>query len=67
VTLTRKGRRAYERLWAAGEAFRARLMDTFAPAEVAALLDFLGRVTRAAAPEGSRRPRRKPAAAADGP
>jgi DNA-binding MarR family transcriptional regulator len=67
VALTRKGRRAYERLWAAGEAFRTRLLGAFRPAEVVALLDFLGRVTRAAAPEGVRPARRKPAGATDGP
>ncbi len=63
VTLTRKGRRVYQRLWAAGEAFRTHLLELFGAAEVEVLLDYLGRVAQAAAADGTRRPRRKAAAA----
>jgi len=63
VTLTRKGRQIYERLWAESEPLRQRLLDTFEPKEADALVEFLNRVseamTRTAANRG---PRHQPSA-----
>jgi DNA-binding MarR family transcriptional regulator len=64
VFLTKKGRRVYERAWAAGEAFRVRLLAAFRADEARALVDYLGRIARVAAPPEGRR--RKPAAVAGG-
>jgi DNA-binding MarR family transcriptional regulator len=51
VALTPKGRRAYEKLWARSEPVRARLLSGLRPGEVAALIDLLGRVAGAMAPD----------------
>ena len=53
VTLTGKGRRAFEKLLAKSEALRARLLAAFQPDEVAALVGLLGRVTEVMAPPAS--------------
>ena len=58
VTLTPDGRRAFRRLWAGTEPVRGRLLDTFRPAEVAALAGLLGRVADALA--GPADPGRRP-------
>jgi DNA-binding MarR family transcriptional regulator len=50
VALTPRGRRAYDRLWAAGEPVRARLLAALEPDEVSSLLGLLDRVTRAMTP-----------------
>jgi len=47
VTLTAKGRRAYESLWAAGEPVREELVTALGPGEAETLLGLLGSVTRA--------------------
>src|SRR5919201_2385735 len=39
VTLTAKGRRAFQKLWAKSEPLRARLLGAFEPDEVTALVD----------------------------
>lgn len=50
VTLTAKGRRAYERLWGDSEPVRQELLAALRPGEAEALLDLLTRVTHATAP-----------------
>jgi DNA-binding MarR family transcriptional regulator len=50
VALTAQGQRAYASAWAASEPVRARLLGALKPHEMPALLDLLGRVTRALAP-----------------
>ena len=50
VALTPKGGQAYRALWKAGEPVRARLLASLGPGEPDALLDLLGRVTRAMGP-----------------
>ena len=65
VALTKKGRRVFEEAWVAGEAFRVRLLAAFRPDEARALVDYLGRIARVAAPPEVRR-RRTPAAVAGG-
>ncbi len=45
VTLTRKGRRAYERLWMDSERLREHLIAAFQPKEADALVDFLYRIS----------------------
>jgi DNA-binding MarR family transcriptional regulator len=50
VTLTGKGRRVYEKLWAKSEPLRAQLLVAFRQDEVTALLGFLHRVAEVMAP-----------------
>src|SRR3954470_8437168 len=45
VALTAKGRRAYRRLWAAGESIRARMLDSLRPGEAETLVRLLGQVS----------------------
>jgi len=47
VTLTRKGRQIYERLWARSEPLRERLLTAFRAEEVDTLVEFLARVVLA--------------------
>jgi DNA-binding MarR family transcriptional regulator len=44
VTLTRKGRQVFQKLWTKSEALRARLLAAFRPDEVNALVELLHRV-----------------------
>ena len=44
VAFTAKGMRAYQRLWAAGEPVRARMLGALRPGEAGALVRLLGRV-----------------------
>ncbi|HZV03825.1 MAG TPA: MarR family transcriptional regulator [Gemmataceae bacterium] len=44
VTMTAKGRRVFKRLWTNSEPLRARLLATFRPDEVTALVELLRRV-----------------------
>jgi DNA-binding MarR family transcriptional regulator len=50
VTLTRKGRQTYERLWAESESLRQRLLHAFEPEETDTLVDFLARIGEAMTP-----------------
>jgi MarR family transcriptional regulator, lower aerobic nicotinate degradation pathway regulator len=50
VSLTAKGRRAFEALWVKSEPLRARLLAAFRPDEVADLLGLLRRVAEVLAP-----------------
>ena len=50
VTLTTEGRRTYKKLWAKSEACRDRLAAALGPGEPEALLELLGRVSRAMEP-----------------
>src|SRR5271166_4494811 len=54
VTLTRKGRKAFEKLLAKSEPLRAQLLAAFRPDEVTALLGLLHRVAEAMAPPPSK-------------
>jgi len=45
VALTRKGRQAYERLWARSDPLRERMQAVFRPEEVDALVEFLTRIS----------------------
>jgi len=45
VTLTRKGRRIFERLWAESEPLRERLLAAFRPDEADTLVDLLVRIS----------------------
>jgi DNA-binding MarR family transcriptional regulator len=47
VALTAKGRRAYRRLWTAGESIRARMHDALRPGEAETLVRLLGQVAGA--------------------
>lgn len=47
VALTAEGRRAYRRLWTAGESVRERMRDSLRPGEAEALVRLLGRVADA--------------------
>jgi len=47
VTLTRKGRQTYERLWADSEPVRQRLLAAFRPEETDVLVEFLDRIAEA--------------------
>ena len=61
VTLTAKGRRVFEKLFARSEALRRRLLAAFRPDEVTALVGLLRRVAEVMAPpasNGSRTTRR---------
>jgi DNA-binding MarR family transcriptional regulator len=64
VALTPKGRRAYQRLWAAGDPVRAELLGALRPGEADHLLDLLrrvaGAVNGAAAPVGGSTPSSHP-------
>src|SRR5437764_6729959 len=50
VTLTAKGRRAFQKLWTKSEPLRARLLGAFRPDEVTALVGHLRRVAEVLAP-----------------
>ncbi len=50
VTLTRKGRRMLDALWAASEPLRERLLKAFQPDEADCLVDFLARMVRILSP-----------------
>jgi DNA-binding MarR family transcriptional regulator len=50
VALTAKGRRAYRRLWKAGESVRLRMLGALAPGEAETLARLLGRVAEALNP-----------------
>jgi DNA-binding MarR family transcriptional regulator len=52
VALTAKGRRAYRRLWKAGESIRARVLGALEPGEAETLTRLLGRVAEALNPGG---------------
>ena len=57
VSLTAKGRQAFDKLWAKSEALRARLLAAFRPDEVTALVGLLRRVAEVLSPpadDGSR-------------
>jgi DNA-binding MarR family transcriptional regulator len=61
VTLTRKGRRAYERLWRDSDPVRQRLLAAFKPEEAQTLVALLKRIAKAATPtEADARPRWRP-------
>ncbi len=63
VTLTRKGRQAYEKLWADSEPVRERLSAALRPQEADALVEFLGRISEAMAQTATdRNPRPRPVA-----
>jgi DNA-binding MarR family transcriptional regulator len=47
VTLTSKGRRTYERLWAEGQPSRDRLSALFTPDEAKTMVEFLARIADA--------------------
>ena len=50
VTLTSKGRRIYERLWAEGQPSRDRLSALFTPDEEKTMVEFLARIADAMTP-----------------
>ena len=50
VALTAKGRRAYRRLWTAGESIRGRMHGALGPGEAEALIRLLGQVAGALDP-----------------
>ena len=50
VALTAKGMRAYQRLWAAGEPVRARMLGALRPGEAESLVRLLGQVAGALDP-----------------
>jgi DNA-binding MarR family transcriptional regulator len=56
VILTRKGKRAYERLWTQSEPLRQRMSAVFEPEEAEAFVDFLARIPEVVAPTKSRCP-----------
>ena len=51
VALTAKGRRAYQRLWGAGEPVRAQMLGALQPGEAETLVRLLGQVAEALNPE----------------
>lgn len=51
VGLTADGRRAFQRLWAAGEPIRAQMLDALQPDDAAALVRLLARVADALTPD----------------
>jgi DNA-binding MarR family transcriptional regulator len=51
VALTAKGMQAYQRLWAAGEPVRARMLGALRPGEAEAIVRLLGRVAETLNPE----------------
>jgi DNA-binding MarR family transcriptional regulator len=54
VTLTRKGKRTYERLWAQGEPLRQRMLAAFEPEEAEVLVELLTRIPAAVEMKGRR-------------
>jgi DNA-binding MarR family transcriptional regulator len=58
VTLTAKGRRVYQKLWAKSEPLRAQLLASLRPDELTALLGLLQRVAAVMPPPVSTRSRR---------
>src|SRR6478735_794804 len=50
VALTAKGRRAYRRLWKAGQSIRARMLGALGPGEADTFVRLLGRVAEALDP-----------------
>ena len=50
VTLTQKGRKTYEKLWADSEALREKLLAVFNPEQADAMLEFLERISEAMVP-----------------
>ena len=57
VTLTRRGRQTYEKLWGKSEPLRERLLAAFRPEEVDVLVEFLARICDVMAKEGTGRDR----------
>jgi DNA-binding MarR family transcriptional regulator len=55
VILTRKGKRAYERLWAQSEPLRQQMLAAFEPEEAEAFVEFLARIPEVVAPTKARR------------
>jgi DNA-binding MarR family transcriptional regulator len=53
VALTPKGGRMFQRLWAAGEPIRARMLGALGPGEAETLVRLLGRVAEALNPEST--------------
>jgi len=58
ITLTRKGRQAYERLWACSEPLRERLLGVLRPEEADTLVKFLARISKAMATSPAGKPAR---------
>ena len=54
VTLTRQGRRMYEKLWTDSEPVRRRLRAAFRPEETDTVVEFLARISRALAQTANR-------------
>jgi DNA-binding MarR family transcriptional regulator len=52
VTLTAAGKRTFRKLWTAGEPVRAEMVGSLGPGEAEAVVQLLGRVAGALAPEG---------------
>lgn len=52
VSLTANGRRAFRKLWAAGDPVRAKLLDALLPGEAETFLALLTRVADALSPDG---------------
>lgn len=52
VTLTADGKRTFRKLWTAGEPVRAEMVGALGPGEAEAVVQLLGRVAGALAPEG---------------
>jgi len=58
VTLTRKGRRMYERLWPRSESVRQKLLSAFRSKEADTLVEFLARLSQAMMPSPTGKPAR---------
>lgn len=58
VTLTRKGRQAYGRLWASSDPLRQRLLDVVQPGEADTLVKFLAGISKAMASSPAGKPAR---------
>jgi len=56
VTLTRRGRQTYERLWTESEPLRERLLAAFRPREADTLVEFLARLSQAVTPSPAGKP-----------
>lgn len=56
VTLTRKGRQTYERLWTESEPLRERLLAAFRPKEADTLVELLARLSQAVTPSPAGKP-----------
>jgi DNA-binding MarR family transcriptional regulator len=52
VSLTADGRRAFRKLWSAGDPVRAKMLDALNPGEAETLLALLSRVADALSPDG---------------